>query len=110
VVDLSSSSDKGDLIADVSWDEEFTKKLFDDLNCDVIGPPSDDNIIILNDSDEEEEVHEEKVADIEAAPSSAARSSAPTTSGDDADGTYKSNTSDRATDGCSSGGDEAGLP
>jgi hypothetical protein len=56
VVDLSLSSDEGDLIADVSQDEEFTTKLFGDLNRDVLGPPGDDNIIILSDSDEEEDV------------------------------------------------------
>jgi hypothetical protein len=64
VVDLSSSSDEGDLIADVSWDEEFTRRLFGDLNHNFLGPPSDDNIIILSDSDEEEEVREEKAADV----------------------------------------------
>jgi hypothetical protein len=63
VVDHSSSSDEGDLIADVLWDEEFTRRLFGDLNCNFLGPPSDGNIIILSDSDEEEEVREEKAAD-----------------------------------------------
>jgi hypothetical protein len=57
VVDLSSSSDDGDLITDVSRDEEFTRRLFGDLNCDVLGSPDDVKIIILSDSDEEEEVH-----------------------------------------------------
>jgi hypothetical protein len=37
VVDLSSSSDEGDLITDVSQDEEFARNFFDDLNCDVLG-------------------------------------------------------------------------
>jgi hypothetical protein len=37
VVDLSSSSDEGDLIADVSQDEEFARNFFDDLNHDVLG-------------------------------------------------------------------------
>jgi hypothetical protein len=110
VVDLSSSSDEGDLIVDVSWDEEYTKRFFGDINRDVLGSPDDGKIIILNDSDEQEEVCEEKAADAEAVPSSAARSPAPTVSAVDADGTYKSNTPDRATDGCSSGGDEAGFP
>jgi hypothetical protein len=64
VVDHSSSSDEGDLIADVSWGEEFTRRLFGDLNHNFLGPPSDDNIIILSDSDEEEEVREEKAADV----------------------------------------------
>jgi hypothetical protein len=52
----------------------------------------DGKIIILSDSDEEEEVREEKATDAEATPSSTVRSRASTTSMDDADGTYKSNT------------------
>jgi hypothetical protein len=110
VVDLSSSSNEGDLIADVSRDKAFTRRPFGNLNCDVLGPPGDSKIIILNDSDEEEEVREEKAIDVEAAPSFAVRSPATTASADDTDGTYKSNTPDRTTGGCSSGGDEADLP
>jgi hypothetical protein len=110
VVNLSSSSDKGDLIADVSRDEEFARRIFADLNRNVLGSPDNDKSIILNDSDEKGEVREEKAADAEAAPSSTARSPTPTTSVDDADGTYKSNTPDWVTSGSSSGEDEAGLP
>jgi hypothetical protein len=110
VVDLSSSSDEGDLIADVSRGEEFTRRLFSNLNRDVLGPPGDDNIIILSDSDEEGEVREEKATDVEAMPSSAARSPAPTAFAADVDGTYKSNTPDRVVGDTSIGGDEAGFP
>jgi hypothetical protein len=110
MVDLSSSSDEGYLIVDVSWDEEFARRFFGDLNRDFLGLPDDDKIIILSDSDEEEEVCKEKTVDIKAVPSSTARSLALTTSADDFDGTYKSNTSDRVTCGSSSSGDEAGLP
>jgi hypothetical protein len=110
MMDLSSSSDEGDLIADVSRDEEFIRRLFGDLNRDVHGPPDDAKIIILSDSDEEEEVREEKATDVEAAPASAVWFPASTASADDADGTYKSNTPDRATGCCSSGEDEASLP
>jgi hypothetical protein len=61
VVDLSSSSDEKGLIPDILRDEEFTKKLFGDLNRDVLEPPDDNKIIIISDSDEEEEeVREEK--------------------------------------------------
>jgi hypothetical protein len=81
VADLSSSFDEGDLIADVSRDEEFVRKLFGDLNRDFLGPSTDDKIIILSDFDEEEEeVHEEKSADVTVVPSSIARSPAPTAS------------------------------
>jgi hypothetical protein len=110
VVDLSSSSDERDPITDVSWDEDFTRRLFGDLNRDVLGPPGDSKIIILSDSDEEEEVREEKPANAKTVPYSAARSPAPTASVDDTDGTYKSNTPDRVIGGCSSSGDKAGLP
>jgi hypothetical protein len=110
VVDISSSSDEGDLIADVSQDEEFTRRLFGDINRDVLGMPSDGKIIILNNSNEEEEVHEEKDVDAKVAPSFYARSPAPTASTDDVDGTYKSKTPNQVTRGCSNGGDEAGSP
>jgi hypothetical protein len=73
VVDLSSSSNEGDLITDISQDEEFTRRLFGDLNHDVLEPPDDDKIIVLSDSNEEEEdVHEEKTTDTEDAVTSAA--------------------------------------
>jgi hypothetical protein len=55
VVDLSSSFDEEGLIADVSRDEEFTGRLFGDLNRDILGSSGDGKIIILSDSDEEEE-------------------------------------------------------
>jgi hypothetical protein len=38
VVDLSSSSNEGDLIADVSRDDEFAIRLFGDLNRDFLRP------------------------------------------------------------------------
>jgi hypothetical protein len=119
VVDLSSSSNEEGLIPDTSRDEEFTRKLFGDLNCDVLSPPDDGNIIIiLNDSDEEEEVHEGDAADTKAAPSSVVRSPTPTTSATDADEDPKGMQDDNSDglaldrergDDCS-GGDKAGLP
>jgi hypothetical protein len=63
-MDLSSSSDDEGLIVDVSWDEEFTRRLFGDFNRDVLGPSGDDKIVILSDSDEEE-VREEKTTGTE---------------------------------------------
>jgi hypothetical protein len=110
VVDLSSSSDEGDLITDVSRDEAFTRRLFGDLNRDVLVSSRDGKIIILSDSNEEKEVREEKAVDVKVAPSSVVRSLTSIASADDADGTYKSNTPDQATCGCSSSGDETGLP
>jgi hypothetical protein len=84
VVDLSSSSNEKGLIPDISLDEEFTKKLFGDLNHDVHGPPGDDKIIILNDFDEEEEAREEDATDAEATPTSAARTPISTADVDEA--------------------------
>jgi hypothetical protein len=84
VVDLSS--DEEDLFPDTSWDEEFITKLFGDLNHRLLGSPSDGNVIILSDSDENEEmVCEEDAADADAAPPSTVMSSAPTISTTDAD-------------------------
>jgi hypothetical protein len=95
-VDLSSSSNEECLIADMSHDEEFARRLFGDLNHDFLGPLSDGKIIILSDSDEkEEEVCEEKTDDVKTATSSAARSPAPTTSTVDADDTDKGDAPDR---------------
>jgi hypothetical protein len=71
VVDLSSSSHEEGLIPGTSRDEEFAKRLFNDLNHDILG-----------NSDEEEEVHEEKIADAEAAPSATMWSPASTASAD----------------------------
>jgi hypothetical protein len=58
MIDLSLSSDEENFIADTSHDVEFTKKLFGDLNRDILWPPGDDNVIVLDDSDEEKEAQE----------------------------------------------------
>jgi hypothetical protein len=36
-------------IVDTSRDEELTKKVFGDLNRDILGPPRDGKIIVLYD-------------------------------------------------------------
>jgi hypothetical protein len=116
VVDPSSSSNEGDLIVDVSWDEEFTKRLFGDLNCNVLVPPGDNKIIILSDSDEEEEeVRGEKTTGTENAATSAAVNPALTASTDDAPTGMKNDNSDNRTpdqeaDGSNGNGDDVGLP
>jgi hypothetical protein len=79
VIDLSSSSDEEDLIADTSHNFEFAQRLYDELNRVVLGPLDDGKIIILSDSDEEE-VHEEKTTNIEVAVASAAVNPASTAS------------------------------
>jgi hypothetical protein len=65
IVDLSSSLDEEGLIPDTSRDEEFTKNLSGDLNRDVLGSLGDSKIIILSNSNEEEEVCEEDATDAE---------------------------------------------
>jgi hypothetical protein len=100
-VDLILSSGEEDSITDTSRDEELARKLFGDLNCDILGPPGDGKIIILSDSDDEDETPE----DAEAAPPSAANSMDSPTSAPDAD-----ETPDGVLDDNADGGDEASSP
>jgi hypothetical protein len=72
LLDLSSSSNEEGLIPDTLCDEEFARRLFGNLNHDVLRSPDDGNIIILSDSDEEEEVCKDDVAYAKVVPSSAA--------------------------------------
>jgi hypothetical protein len=116
-VDLSSSSSEEGLIADVSWDEEFARRLFGDLDRNVLGPPSDGKIIILSDFDEEEDkVHEEKTIGTEHATTSVAvnSNSASTASVDAPTGVKNDNSDDRTpdhkADSNSGSRDDAGLP
>jgi hypothetical protein len=53
VVDLSS--DEEDIFPDTSRDEEFSKRLFGDLNCGLLGLPGNGNVIILNDTTDAED-------------------------------------------------------
>jgi hypothetical protein len=103
VVDLSSKEE--DVFPDTSRDEEFVRQLFDDHNCELLGPLGDGNIITLSGSDEEEEVREEDAADAEAVPSSAVNSLALTASVGDAD-----DAPDVVQDNSSDGRDEVDLP
>jgi hypothetical protein len=118
VVDLSSSPDEESLILDTSQDAEFARRLFSDLNRDVLGWPNDDKVIILSDSDEEEEVREETVDAIDVVPSTLVKSLAPTASAanidEDPKGMQDDNSDalapDREISNSISGGDEAGSP
>jgi hypothetical protein len=64
-------------IVDTSHDEELARKLFGDLNRDILGPPGDGKIIILNDSDDDDGAQEEKTIDIESTASPASVDDAP---------------------------------
>jgi hypothetical protein len=74
VVDLASSSGEEDSVTDTSRDEELARKLFGDLNRDILRPPGDGKIIVLSDSDDEDGTREDTAVNTEAAPSSAANS------------------------------------
>jgi hypothetical protein len=97
VIDLFSSSDEEDFFTGTSRDVVFARQLFRDPNRDLHGPPGDDKVIALNDSDEEEEVCEEIVADADAVPSAAMKSLTPAASTADVDedlGKIQDNNSD----------------
>jgi hypothetical protein len=83
VIDLSSSSDEEDFIANILWDAKITSWLFGDLNCNVLEPLGDGKVIILSDSNEEEEAREETTADADAMPSATKKSSTPAASAAD---------------------------
>jgi hypothetical protein len=104
-VDLDLSPSEEDSIADTSRDEEFARKLFGDLNRDILGPPGDGKIIVISDSDDEDETHEDAVVNAEAAPPSAANSADSPTSAPDVD-----ETPDEVSDDNADGGDKAGSP
>jgi hypothetical protein len=96
MIDLSSSSDEGNFIAYTSRDVELIKKNFGELNRDILKPPGDSKIIVLDDSDEENEAQEEKIVGIESttAPASADLVSSAPTSADDAPAGAKIDNSD----------------
>jgi hypothetical protein len=102
---MASSSGEEDSVADTSRDEELTRKLFGDLNHDILGPLDDGKIIVLSDSDDEDGTHEDATVNAEAAPPSAANSTDSPTSAPDAD-----DTPDGVPDNNADGGDEAGSP
>jgi hypothetical protein len=70
--------DPSSFIVDPSRDEELTRKLFGDLNYDILGPPGDGKIIILDGSDDDDEAQEEKTAGIKSTAAPASTDDAPT--------------------------------
>jgi hypothetical protein len=104
-VDPASSSGEEDFVADTSRDEELVRKLFGDLNHDILGPPGDGKIIVLSDSDDEDETHEDATVNAEAAPPSTANSVDSPTYAPVADDTL-----DGVPDDNADGGDKAGSP
>jgi hypothetical protein len=104
-VDLALSSGEEEPVADTSRGEEITRKLFGDLNHDILGPPGDGKVIVISDSDDEDETHEDAAVNTEAAPPSAANSANSPTSASDVD-----ETPDGMSDDNADGGDEADSP
>jgi hypothetical protein len=93
------------------------KKLFGDLNRDILGLPGDGKIIVLDDYDEENKAQEEKTVRIESTTASASTdptSSAPTSANDAPTGVKIDNSDDQGpdqeADGAADGGCSAGEP
>jgi hypothetical protein len=63
------------LVVDTSHDEKFARKLFGDLNHDILGPPGDGTIIVIDDSDDE--AQEEGTTDVDPTAVSASVADAP---------------------------------
>jgi hypothetical protein len=112
MIDLSSSSDEENFIADNSRDAELAKKLFGELNCDILGPLGNSKIIVLDDSNEENEAQEEKTTGIESMTASASTnpaSSALTNADDAPTGAKIDNSDDQGPDQETDGGDGSGY-
>jgi hypothetical protein len=91
------------LVVDTSRDEEFGRKLFGDLNRDILGPPDDGKIIIIDDSDNDDEAQEEGMADTEP-------TAVPAPATDTPVGTRVDNSDDQGSDGGDDSGCSAGEP
>jgi hypothetical protein len=95
------------LVVDTSHDEKFARKLFGDLNRDILGPPGDGKIIVIDDSDDDDEAQEEGTTDVDptAVPASVADAPAGTSiTNSDAKG------SEQEVDGGSDSECSAGAP
>jgi hypothetical protein len=117
VIELSSSSNEENFFAATARDTEFARRLFGDLNRDLLRPPGDDKVIVLSDFDKEEEAREE-TTDAEVAPYAVVKSSTPASSTANVDedpGKMQDDNSDDLALGLDMGkssgdGDEAGSP
>jgi hypothetical protein len=111
MIDLSLSSDEENFNVDTSRDAELVKKLFSYLNRDILGPPGDIKIIVLDDFDDKIEARVEKTAGIEptTSPTSADLAlSAPTRSNDAPAGAKIGNSDDQGPDQEADGGNGGG--
>jgi hypothetical protein len=87
------------LVVDTSRDEEIARKLFGDLNRDILEPSDDGKIIIIDDSDDE--AQEEGTVGIEPTTVSASTADAPA-------GARVDNSDDQGSDQEADGGDNSG--
>jgi hypothetical protein len=90
------------LVVDTSRDEEFTRKLFADLNRDILGSPGDDKIIIIDDSDDDDDAQEEGTANIDPTAVPAFATDAPA-------GTRVANSDDQGSEQEADGGNDSGC-
>jgi hypothetical protein len=90
------------LVVDTSHDEEFTRKLFGNLNHDILGPPGDGKIIIIDDSDDDDDAQEEGTAGIDPTAVPASATDAPA-------GARVANSDDQGPDQDADGGDDSGC-
>jgi hypothetical protein len=74
---MTPVSDPSSLVVDTSRDKEFARKLFGDLNHDILRLPGDGKIIIIDNSNDDDEVQEEEIASIEPTAVSASAADAP---------------------------------
>jgi hypothetical protein len=93
-------SGSSSLVVDTSRDEEFTRKLFSNLNRGILRPPGDGNIITIDDSDDDDEAQEEAMAGIEPTAAPASVVDAPA-------GTKVDNSDDQGFDQEADGGDNS---
>jgi hypothetical protein len=98
---MTPVSGHSSLFVDTSRDEEFTRKLFDDRNHNILGLPGDGKIIIIDDSDDDDEAQEEGTADIEPM-------SVPVSATDAPAGARVANSDDQGSDQEADGGDNSG--
>jgi hypothetical protein len=89
------------LVVDTSRNEEFTRKLFGDLNRDILGPPGDGKISIIDDSDDDDEAQEEGTADIDPA-------TVPASTADASAGARVANSDDQGSEQEAEGGNDNG--
>jgi hypothetical protein len=111
MIDLSLSLDQENFIADTSRDAEFARKLFGDLHRDILGPPGDGKVIILDDSNEEKEAPNEKTVGTELVATSAAVNQVLTASAaadNTPEGVKNNNSDDQGSDQEVSGGNDNG--